>query len=225
MDKGIIICLCDITGKFAEPWATFGYTVLLVDPQHTDFGEGNILKFPGTVLEAMPIIELLIATGRVAFVAGFPPCTDVAVSGARWWPDKLYLDPYFQCKASIVAEQCRTVGLLSGAPWFFENPVSAFSSIFGPPTHSFDPYDYSAYAEGEQYVKKTCLWTGGGFVMPQPRQKGALGAPDERIKLAPPGADRANFRSETPAGFSRAVFLANCPDFKGQSINWGGASE
>lgn len=213
--KGIVICLCDITGKFAEPWLKFGYTVLLVDPQHTDEGEGNLLKFSGTVLEALPLIQILLQTGKVVFVMGFPPCTDVAVSGARWWEEKRAQDPYFQAKAAIVAEQCRMIGELAGAPYAFENPVSAFSSIFGPPSYTFHPFEYSGYdAPEDQYVKTTCLWSGGGFVMPPPRQAGSLGEPDQRIFLAPPSEDRANFRSATPRGFSIAVFLSNCPDFK-----------
>lgn len=212
--KGIVICLCDITGTFAEPWLTFGYTVLLVDPQHTDYGEGDVVKFPGTVLEAMPLIEMLIATGKVVFVAGFPPCTDVAVSGARWWVDKAYVDPYFQAKATMVAEQCRTIGELSGAPYFFENPVSAFSSIFGEPTYTFDPFDYSSYSTLDQYSKKTCLWTGGGFKMPPERQDGTLGKPDDRIFRMGPSTERQNLRSMTPRGFAIAVFLHNCPEFQ-----------
>ena len=31
---------------------------------------------------------------------------------------------------------------------------------------------------------------------------------------APPSEDRANFRSITPRGFARAVFLANAPELK-----------
>lgn len=33
--------------------------------------------------------------------------------------------------------------------------------------------------------------------------------PDDRVHKCPPGAERANIRSATPAGFARAVFLAN----------------
>lgn len=214
--KGIVICLCDVTGKFAEPWAKFGYTVLLVDPQHEDYGEGNILKFPGTVEEAMPIIDLCIQTGKVVFVMGFPPCTDVAASGARWWDEKRQADPYFQAKAAIVAQQCKTIGELSGAPWAFENPVSAFANIFGEPDYIWHPFHYSAYAPEDQYFKTTCLWTGGGFRMPQPRECGRLGTPDDRIHKASENEDRANFRSATPRGFSIAVFLANCPEIVGE---------
>lgn len=217
--KDIVLCLCDLTGTFAEPWVKFGYTAVLIDPQHsTDVGEGQIVKVGLTLLEAMPLIHLFIESGRIAFVAGFPPCTDVAVSGARWWEEKAAADPYFQAKASLVAEQCRTIGELSGAPWFFENPVSAFSRIFGPSSYSFDPYDYSAYCEEDQYFKKTCLWTGGGFIMPSKRPRGSLGQPDQRIFKMPGNDDQANLRSATPFGFSVAVFFANCPMFAGQAL-------
>ena len=212
--KGFVISLCDLTGNFAEPWVEAGYHALLVDPQHTDLGEGPWWKFPGTIEEAMPVIDLLIQTGTVVFVMGFPPCTDVAVSGARWWEEKRAADPYFQAKAAIVAQQCKTIGQLSGAPWAFENPVSAFSGIFGEPSYSFHPFQYAGYCAEDQYVKTTCLWAGGGFVMPQPREVGRFGEPDQRIFTAPPSEDRANFRSATPKGFARAVFLANCPDYK-----------
>lgn len=37
-----------------------------------------------------------------------------------------------------------------------------------------------------------------------------LGEPDDRIHKCPPGPDRHNIRSATPAGFARAVFEANC---------------
>ena len=212
--KGIVICLCDITGHFAAPWVEFGYAALLVDPQHTDAGEGPWLKVSGTIEEAMPVIDCAIQTGAVSFVMGFPPCTDVAVSGARWWDEKRLKDPYFQAKAACVAQQCRTIGQLSGAPWAFENPVSAFSNIFGEPDHIFHPYHYAGYCPEDQYTKTTCLWAGGGFRMPQPREIGSIGEPDQRIFTAPPTEGRANFRSATPRGFARAVFLANAQEFR-----------
>jgi hypothetical protein len=115
----------------------------------------------------------------------------------------------FQAKAVMVAEQCRTVGRLSGAPWFVENPVSVLASAFGKPSHYFHPADYTAYEPGDNYTKKTCLWAGGGFIMPQPAKDNTLGAPDNRIHFASPGPERANFRSATPMGFARAVFDAN----------------
>lgn len=209
-----VISLCDLTGIMALPWLQAGYSVLLVDPQHgTTRVEGPITYFAGTVEEAMPLISQLIQAGEVVFVAGFPPCTDMAVSGARWFESKRAKDRMFQAKAVAVAEQCRTVGRLSGAPWFVENPVSVLSSVFGKPQHTFHPYDYTAWNTADNYTKKTCLWTGGGFIMPQKSRiiDERLGAPDDRIHKAAPGPERANFRSATPLGFARAVFDANAP--------------
>jgi hypothetical protein len=136
----------------------------------------------------MPLIAELIRDGRIAMVQGYPPCTDMAVSGSRWFESKRAADAQFQSKAAIVAEQCRTVGELSGAPYFVENPVSVLSSIFGKPQHKFNPHDYTALEPADNYTKKTCLWTGGGFVMPAPERDETLGEPDDRIHKAPPRA-------------------------------------
>lgn len=213
--KGTIISLCDLTGHMTLPWVESGYRAVLVDPQHgTSSNDGRVERIAGTVLDAAPRLSEIIRTEIVVFVAGFPPCTDVAVSGSRWFATKASADPHFQAKAALVAEQCRTVGLMAGAPWFFENPVSVFSSIFGRPDHTFNPHDFTGHCADDNYTKKTCLWTGGGFVMPKPFRDDTLGAPDNRIHACPPGPERANFRSATPMGFARAVFLANAPHLK-----------
>lgn len=212
-----VISLCDLTGNMVKPWIEAGYKAVLVDPQH----EGNdgiewavphyqsIRRFAGTIEDAMSMIGGLIRSDDVAMVFGFPPCTDMAVSGARWFEAKRAADKMFQAKAVMVAEQCRTIGRLSGAPYMVENPVSVLASAFGKPQHTFHPADYTGYEPADNYTKKTCLWTGGGFVMPQPAKDGSLGAPDNRIHFASPGPERANFRSATPMGFARAVFDAN----------------
>jgi len=210
MGRNVYVSLCDITLNGCLPWIEAGYEVVAVDPQHgTTRSEGGVTKFAGTVYDAMPLLGDLIADKRVAFVAGYPPCTDMAVSGARWFKAKYEADKLFQAKAVMVAEQCRTVGRLSGAPWFVENPVSVLASAFGKPQHTFHPADFTAYEPGDNYTKKTCLWTGGGFVMPAPDKDDTLGPPDNRIHFASPGPERANFRSATPMGFARAVFAAN----------------
>ena len=205
-----VISLCDLTGNMVKPWVDAGFDAILVDPQHvTTRTEGPVTKFAGTVEDAMPLISELVQRGDVAMVFGFPPCTDMAVSGARWFEAKRAADKMFQAKAVMVAEQCRTIGRLSGAPWLVENPVSVLSSAFGKPQHTFHPADYTAYEPGDNYTKKTCLWVGGGLVVPQPAKDNTLGPADNRIHMAPPGPDRANFRSATPMGFARALFHAN----------------
>jgi hypothetical protein len=212
-DKGVAIFLCNLTMNMPQPWVDAGYRAVLVDPQHASTRTDGMVEYiADTIIGAMPRLSEIARTERVVFVFGFPPCTDVAVSGARWFEHKRKADPHFQAKAALVAEQCRTFGMATGAPGGFENPVSVFSSIFGQPDHTFSPHEFTGHCPDDNYTKKTCLWTWGGFVMPERSRDETLGPPDDRIHKCPPSADRANIRSATPSGFSQAVFLANRPD-------------
>jgi len=58
------------------------------------------------------------------------------------------------------------------------------------------------------YHKRTCLWVGGGFKMPE-RRPIPLNSKPDFIHRCPPGPERANIRSATPLGFARAVYEAN----------------
>jgi len=71
-----------------------------------------------------------------------------------------------------------------------------------------DLYGFKISEQSDGYHKKTCLWTGNGFRMPEPRPI-PLHARADRIHKCPPGPERANIRSATPMGFARAVFEAN----------------
>lgn len=121
------------------------------------------------------------------------------MSGARWFKDKGLRS---LIDALSLVERCREIAEWSGAPWFLENPVSTISSYWRKPDYTFDPCDY-----GDPYTKRTCLWTGGGFVMPpKDRVEPTEGS---KMHLLPPSHERANLRSATPMGFARAVFEAN----------------
>lgn len=193
----VMISAFDFTTTMAKPWAKAGYLCYCVDVQHPrgEIREGNIIRVGADMLDWLP------PRADVVFAAFFPPCTDLAVSGARWFRDK-------GLGRAIRALQLfkRSVDLaeLLGCPYLIENPVSTVSSHWRKPDHTFDPCDY-----GDPYTKKTCLWTGGGFVMPKPRRvEPILGSKMARL---PPSPDRANLRSATPAGFAQEVFKANCP--------------
>jgi hypothetical protein len=164
----IAIFLCDITGKMAEPWVAAGYHCVLVDPQHPTgiHTDGLVTRIGDIIIGCTDYLGALIRTGRVVFVMGFPPCTDVAVSGSLHFEKKRQKDPHFQAKAALVAEQCRMTGMLSGVPWAFENPVSVFSSIFGESNHGFHPWWFTGICLNDNYTKNTRLWVGGGFAMP-----------------------------------------------------------
>lgn len=223
--KAPCIFLFDYTGKMAEPWAKAGHPCLIVDIQHplgVTYRGGNIwtlgMDLRSTL--AMAYIHALAANPgfknlpmafleKPAFVAAFPPCDHLAVSGARWFKGKglrllgLSIDLF-----ATAAEFCEE----SGAPYLIENPVSTISSYWRKPDHTFHPHEFTLLSPSDNYTKKTCLWVGGGFVMPEEQKDWSLGKPDDRIHKAPPGAERHNFRSATPSGFSYACFAANRPD-------------
>lgn len=235
MSKGTAIFLCDYTGIMAKPWVDAGYKAILVDPQHEKHTVvDNVERIPLFLVDALPRLGEIIRTENVVFVAAFPPCTDVAVSGAAHFQSKAAKDKHFQAKAALIAEQCRTVGAVSGAPWFFENPVSVFASIFGKPSCTFDPFEYGGYldeddqhpeypdiiAPRDAYPKKTCLWTGNGFVMPEKRPVAVRpGYSDQHNKLGGRSLKTKNIRSATPRGFAAAAFFANAPHLKASNDN------
>ncbi|MAX33714.1 MAG: dcm methylase [Halomonadaceae bacterium] len=167
--RDTILCLCDLTGTMAEPWVSAGYRAILIDPQHPEgvHQEGRVIRV-GHVIdhpEAWRVVRENLH--RLAFVAGFPPCTDLAVSGARWFPVKREADPAFQFKAMQVVWQCHVIGELSGAPWFAENPVSQIATYWRARDHFFHPWWFTALETSDNYTKQTCLWAGGGFAMPE----------------------------------------------------------
>jgi hypothetical protein len=205
MNLGTVISLCDMTGNMVEPWLDAGYKAITVDLQDNHSAHPRRNHFVADVT-ALP--HKLISDPVAVFA--FPPCTNVAVSGARWFKEK-GLDGLLE--ALSILNACKKICEASGAPWMIENPVSTFSTYWREPDYTFHPSDFTGFELGDNYTKKTCLWTGNGFVMPD-RFMAATDEPDDRIHKAPPGAGRANFRSATPIGFAKAVYFANAPHLK-----------
>lgn len=178
-----------------KPWAENGYLSYCVDIQHPkgETKEGNIIKVGADLHHWIP------PRGEIVFAAFFPPCTDLAVSGARWFKEK----GLHKLADSIkLFARCIDIAETLHCPYMIENPVSTISSYWRKPDYSFDPCDY-----GDSYTKKTCLWTGNGFVMPDKNPVAPVHG--SKMHLMPPSKDRADKRSETPAGFARAVYEAN----------------
>jgi hypothetical protein len=174
-----------------KPWIEAGHEAVLVDLQHP-IGckcDGNVLKIGVDVLNFHP-------TGHYDAVFAFPPCTDLAVSGARWFQGKGLRR---LSEAILVFARCVEIIEQTGAPGFCENPVSTISSYFRPPDYSFNPCDY-----GDPYTKRTCLWAFNGFTLPPVNR--VHPSEGSKMHLIGPSDERANLRSETPMGFARAVF-------------------
>lgn len=187
-----------------QPWLEAGYECWIVDQQHPAglIRDGRLVRC-GVDVRA---VESVVEPSRAAIVFAFPPCTHLAVSGARWFAEK-GLEALHDALGLVVA--CKRVCEASRAPWMLENPVGMLSSYWRRPDYTFQPWQY-----GDRYTKKTCLWTGDGFIMPAPWIAHRPADVRASIHLMPPSADRADKRSITPAGFARAVFEANEPQVR-----------
>lgn len=208
------VFLFEYSGITAYPWAEAGYDCFCIDIQHPpgmtrDPIHPNIVYICADLMQPVQLPESVL--NRVRFVAAFPPCDHLAVSGARWFKGKglrkLADSIHLFATAAEFCESLQTD--MYQTPYMIENPVSTISTYWRKADYSFNPHEYTNYCEADNYTKKTCLWTGGGFVMPPASKNESLGAPDDRIHKCPPGKDRSNVRSATPEGFSRAVFEHN----------------
>lgn len=142
---------------------------------------------------------------RWDLVIAHPPCTDLAVSGARWFEEKredgrqqASID-FFMAFASA---RCEHVAI--------ENPVCIMSSLWRKPDQIVQPWQF-----GNPESKRTCLWLKGlpklvetdnvyGDMMQLPK------AERERIWRMPPSPDRAKLRSRTYPGIAHAMAIQWC---------------
>jgi hypothetical protein len=119
-----------------------------------------------------------------------PPCTHLAVSGARWFKDK----------RQEQADALDFVRLLLAAPIpriALENPVSVISTRIRRPDQVIQPW---MFGHGE--TKATCLWLKG---LPALTPTNVVAGRDARIHRMPPSQDRWKLRSTTYPGIARAM--------------------
>lgn len=129
-----------------------------------------------------------------------PPCTHLAVSGARWFP----------YKKDEQEEALEFVKFLLDAPIdkiCLENPVSIISSRIRKPDQIVQPWMF-----GDPYTKTTCLWlknlshlVATDVVSRGERHVTKSGKSLPKWYNLPPSEDRSNIRSTTFGGFARAM--------------------
>jgi site-specific DNA-cytosine methylase len=119
-----------------------------------------------------------------------PPCTHLAVSGARWFKDKV----------TEQKEALEFVRMLLDADIpkiCLENPVSIISSRIRKPDQIIQPYMF-----GDPYMKTTCLWLKG---LPPLKPTNIVEGREQKCWLEPPGPDRWKNRSRTYPGIANAM--------------------
>lgn len=125
-------------------------------------------------------------------IIAHPPCTDLAVSGARHFPAKI-ADGRQQRALDFVI-------MLMDAPCpriCIENPISVISSKIRKPDQIVQPW---MFGHGE--TKATCLWLKG---LPKLVPTNIVEGRSDRIHKMPPGPNRWKERSRTYQGIADAM--------------------
>lgn len=183
-----VLIACEFSGIVRRAFRALGHDAWSCDLLPAEDGDKH--HFQQNILEMLP------RTGYSEHHAGYdlliahPPCTHLAVSGARWFADK-------------VVEQLAAlefVRRLLDAPIeriALENPVSIISSRIRKPDQIIQPWQF-----GHGEVKATCLWLKN---LPKLTPTAVVEGRHPACWLASPGPDRWKIRSRTYEGIAAAM--------------------
>ena len=129
-------------------------------------------------------------TDRWDLMIAHPPCTHLAVSGARWFKDKQpeQVHALDFVRALLVAPIPRIA---------LENPISIISSRIRKPDQIIQPWQF-----GHGETKATCLWLKN---LPKLVPTDVVEGRHARVHLMPPGPNRWKERSRTMTGIAEAM--------------------
>lgn len=184
-----VLIACEYSGTVRDAFIARGHDAISCDllPSET----------PGPHYQGQ--VQDILRDGWDLMIA-HPPCTHLAVSGARWFKDK----------AQEQAEALDFVRLLLAAPIpriALENPVSIISSRIRKPDQIIQPWQF-----GHEASKTTCLWlkrlpplTPTNVVGKGARHVTKSGKSLPKWYNLPPSADRWKIRSATFQGIADAM--------------------
>jgi len=125
-------------------------------------------------------------------IIAFPPCTHLAVSGARWFKEKRkdgrqqqgidFFMKFANCKCERIA---------------IENPVGIMSTIWRKPDQILQPFEY-----GHGETKATCLWIKN---LPLLKPTNIVNGRENKVWKMSPSKERAKIRSKTFSGIAKAM--------------------
>jgi len=174
-----VLVACEFSGIVRDAFLARGHTAMSCDLLPT---ESHGPHYRGNVLDMLDSAwDLMIA---------HPPCTHLAVSGARWFKDK----------REEQVEALAFVRLLLDAPIpriCLENPVSVISTAIRRPDQIIQPWQF-----GHGEIKKTCLWLKN---LPLLKPSNIVDGREARVHREPPGPNRWKNRSRTYQGIADAM--------------------
>jgi site-specific DNA-cytosine methylase len=178
-----VLVACEFSGVVRRAFRELGHDAVSCDllPAE-DGGEEHHLQ-----------VDVLSLWGRGwDLMIAFPPCTHLAVSGARW----------FREKREEQAEALHFVRKLMDAPIpmiAIENPIGVISTKIRRPDQIIQPW---MFGHGE--TKATCLWLKN---LPKLVPTAVVSGREPRVHREPPGPDRWKRRSVTYEGIASAMAM------------------
>lgn len=176
-----VLVACEFSGRVREAFRKAGHIALSCDLLPAEDGKTEY-HYQGDVMDILRDgWDLLIA---------HPPCTHLAVSGARWFKAKereqeralIFVSALFQAPIKKIA---------------LENPVSIISTHFRKPDQIIQPWQF-----GHPETKKTCLWLKN---LPPLEPTNIVSGRANRVHREPPGPERWKNRSRTYQGIAEAM--------------------
>jgi len=174
-----ILIACEYSGIVREAFSKLGHDAWSCDLLDTEIF-GNHFKCD---------VRDVLSYGWDLMIA-HPPCTYLAVSGARWFKDRQYEQ---QDALSFVRRL-----MFAPIPLIcVENPISVISTHIRKPDQIIQPW---MFGHGE--TKTTCLWLKG---LPHLQPSDVVDGRESRIHRMAPGINRSKERSKTYKGIAKAM--------------------
>lgn len=176
-----VLIACEYSGRVRDAFIANGHDAMSCDLLPTDVPGPH---YQGDVREVLgDSWDLMIA---------HPPCTHLAVSGARHFAAKK-ADGRQQDAIDFFLMLARsTIPRIA-----IENPVCIISSIWRKPDQVIQPWQF-----GHGETKATCLWLKN---LPHLVPTNIVDGREPRIHHMPPSDDRWKLRSETYLGIAQAM--------------------
>ena len=174
-----VLIACEYSGAVRDAFIALGHDAISCDILPTDVPGPHYQGDVRDILEDG--FDLMVA---------HPPCTHLAVSGARWFKDK----------QTEQAEALEFVRLLLSAPVdkiALENPISIISSRIRKPDQIIQPWQF-----GHGETKATCLWLKN---LPKLQPTQIVDGREAKVHKMSPGPNRWKERSKTYQGIANAM--------------------